>query len=265
MATQVIIAGDTSFDAVGAGDSFYVTGGGQTIAGNVDGSGQNTSVLAEIGKAFTGQIGTAADPWQTAFSTRLVYAAAAGDIYFESDAADTETTALVQCIGGGHFHFVNAGIATRFESISGQVTVGNGAVITNGRFGGGLVNLLDTGSATALTILNVSGATVYSQRPHTTIILMSGSLTLDADAAGAVNAHTTINVYGGTLNLKDSGTITTLTWEGGMVNASQIARATTITNTNIRMDLPGAQALLDSPNITFTNTPTRYYTDGRPL
>lgn len=266
MATQTIVAGDTSFDAVGAGDSFFVLYGSQGIVGNVDGSGQNTSVLAEIASGFTGSIGTASDPWKTAFSTRLVNMAGSGNIYFESNAADTETTALIYQLGGGTLHLQgSAAVITRMEMMRGTVNAGNGVTLTTARCAGGSLNIADTGTGAAVTTLDVIGGSVYSQRPVTTTVITSGNLTIDSDGAGATNAQTTVSLYGGTLNLLDCGTITTLNIFGGQLILSQ-NRPLTVTNTNICMHLPWAQAFLDSTNIvTFTNAPTRIISDGRPV
>lgn len=266
MATQIIKAGTTSLGAANAGDSFYIQEGGQGISGNVDYSAVNTSVTGLVAKGFSGSIGTSANPWITSFSTRLVYGGS-GHLYFKGHAADTDVSALVQCTGTGYFHFLTQGTATRFEAISGTQYVANGVTLTTARFGGtASATINDTGTGAAVTTLEVyRGASVYSQRPHTTINLYGGTLTLDADDAGDVNAHTTVNVVGGTLILKDSGTITTINYIDGVIQAARLTRILTITNTNINMTLPGAQSFLDMATnglIVFTNTPTRLMTDG---
>lgn len=267
MATQTI-KGSTTFGAANGGDTFYILDGGSVISGNLDYSGVNTCVTCEVAKGFTGDIGTSANSFLTAFSTRLVYAAGGGNMYFDSNALDTETTALIQCIGNGHFHFVggSTGIATRFEAIGGMVTVSNGPTLTTARFGGNVsANLLDTGSGTTIVTLDVVGGSVYSQRPHTTINALRGALVLDADSANGVNAHGTVNAYGAAVTVNDSGTITTLNWYAGMVDAAKLTRPLTITNSTVNMSLAGAATLLNNPMITFTNPTTKIYTDGRQL
>lgn len=265
MATQTIVAGTATFAAAQAGDNIYVLGGGQTISGNVDYSGVNTSVILEVSKAFTGQIGTSAAPFQTAFSTRLVYMASAGDLWFESDAADTDVTALVYHLGGGHLHFINTGTATRFEQASGQFTLGNAPTLTTYRMAGGQSTLGDTGTGPAITLFQQTGGHCHNQRPCTTYTGTGGTCVFDADSAGGVNAQGTVQVFGANVSLKDVGTITALTWLSGNVDASQLSRPLTITDATIAMHLPGAQALLDHPLITYTNTPVRVFSDGRPL
>lgn len=272
MATQTIITGDTSFDSPNAGDSFYITSGGQALVGNSDASGVNTMVLAEIQPGFSGTIGTATDPWKAAFSSYLLYNAQAGMLHYESNSLDTETTALVAVTGGGNLFVYGAGILTRFEVSSGRATVANASTVTTGRVNGGMVKLLDTGSAPTVVLLQVGGGETTSQRAHTTIDGFGGDLTLAADSAGAVNAQGTINWYAGTLRLQDTGTITKLNWYGGTIDASQLSRPTTVTAIDINMRAPGAQAFLDNSLFTFSTAPTftgttskRLMSDGRPL
>lgn len=266
MATQTL-KGTTTFGAANGGDTFYILDGGMVISGNLDYSGVNTCVVCEVAKGFTGDIGTSANSFLTAFSTRLVYGAGGGNMYFDSNALDTETTALIQCIGNGHFHFVggSTGIATRFEAIGGMVTVSNGPTLTTARFGGNVqASLLDTGSGTSIVTLDVTGGSVYSERPHTTINAHRGILVLNADQANGVNAHTTINVNGAAVTINDSGTIGTLNWNAGTVDAAKLTRPLTISASTINMSLPGAAALLNHPLITFSSN-TKIYTDGRQL
>lgn len=265
MATQTIISGAETLGTANAGDSFYITGGGATITGNNDYSGVNTCVLMEVAKPFTGQLGSSSNPITMAFSTRLVYGAAAGDMWYKSDSADTDTTALIQHIGGGHLHFNTTGIATRMEQLSGQFTVGNAPTLTTYRQAGGQSTLQDTGSGPAITLFQQVGGSCLNQRPITTYTGAGGNVVFDADTTGAVNAIGTINAYGANLTLKSPGTITALNWLSGIVDASQLTRTLTITDCTINMALPGAQALLDHPLITYTNTPVRVFTDGRPL
>lgn len=267
MATQQINAGTVTFGAAAAGDTFYINKGGQSIVGNVDYSGVNTSVAAHVRSGFTGQIGTAAAPWQTAFSSVLWYGAGGGNMYFESDALDTETTALVRHTGGGHLHLMTGGIITRGDFF-GRTQVTNGVTVTTAYCGGPgqEVRFEDTGSGAAVVTTYVLGASVYTQRPNTTIHAGVGSLTIDSDEAGNVNAQGTINIYGNCpTTILDSGTITLLLALGRIPDVSQLTRPLTITDCTINMMLPGAQAFLDTSLITFTNTPTRVGSDGSPI
>jgi hypothetical protein len=257
--------GTTTFSAASAGDTFYIDEGTQAITGNTDYSGVNTSVTAEISRGFTGSIGTAAAPWKTAFSTRLIYAAMGGSMFFESNAADTETTALVQCIGNGNFTASGStAVITRLEAIGGVVTVANPVTVTTARFGWNVnAELQDSGTGPTVTTLDLFGGFVKSSRPHTTINALRGRLVLDSDSAGAANAHGTINAYGAEIVIIDSGTITTLNAYNSIPNLTRLTRALVITNSTINMSLPGAQAFIDNPNVSFSNNPTLVMTDGR--
>lgn len=266
MATQTIVAGTTTFGAPAAGDSFYILEGGQSITGNNDYSGQTESVLMEVAPSFTGQICTAAAPFTTSFSTRLVYAAGAGDMYWASNSATAgDVTPLVQVLGGGHLHFMSggSGTATRLEQLRGTVTVAGGATptVTTARCAGGVMNILDAGSGPAVTTLDVMGGSVYMQRPATTISVLSGNLVIDSDDASATNAITTLNVWGGSVTLLDPGTIGTLNWYGGVIVPPN-ARPVTISASTINRALPGAAQFLDHPLLTFSSN-TNIITDGR--
>lgn len=262
-----ISEGVSTLASLSDGDNLYILGGGAAITTSVDKSGFTTGVVVcEVGRAYTGQFATAASPFYAEITERLVYAAAAGAMYWRGkDSGDA--TPLVQVIGGGHFYFVD-GTATRLEAVSGQVTVAAGAIGTNIRLAGGAVTILDD-SSTDPTLLHLmagpggQGATCYTERGGTTFTNDAGSLSIVAGS----NAITTLNCYGSSAMartlLRQSGTITTLNAIGHIPDTTQLTSPLTITNTNVNMSLPGAQALLQNPLINFTNTPTEYITDGR--
>jgi hypothetical protein len=268
MADIPIIAGANSLGSLSSGDSVYILGGSATIDTNLDQSAlANGLVIVEVGKAYTGQFGSAAAPFYSEITERLVYAAGAGSIYYKGkDGGDA--TPLVQCIGGGYFGFID-GTATRFEVLSGQASIGALSIATNIRIAGGSTMIHDDSSTdpTLLHLLpgpNGSGGTCETKRGGTTIINDGGQLTIDAgsnvittlDCTGAAGVARTV--------LRKSGTITSLNALGHVPDVSQLADPLTITNVNINMSLPGAQALLSHPLIT-PGTTVQYITDGRPI
>lgn len=264
MATQTIARGSATFGTANGGDTFLIQGGGGVITGNLDYSGVTTSVIGEIAQDFSGSIGSSAASWLTAFSSRLVYAGG-GELWWESDSSDTETTALFQHIGAGASYLTGDGIVTRCEQVGGLMRVSNGVTLITARFGGNATALLlDTGTGPAITTLDVTGANVTCQRPVTTANAHRGALTFDCDGAGGVNAVGTLNVNGAAVTLIDVGTISQLNWNTGTINASKLTRLLTITASSINMSLPGATTLLNNPLITFSSN-TKLYTDGRQL
>lgn len=269
MATQTIVAGTTSLAAFGAGEVVYILEGGQSIAGLVDQSAANQAATFEVAPGFTGQIGTAAAPHIQAYATRLVYAAGAGDMYYSVNSATTDTTGLLQVLGGGHLHIMSGGDSTptitRLEQLRGTVTLTGSTTptVTTARCAGGVMNLLDAGGATTITTLDVMGGSVYCQRPCTTISVLSGNLVFDSDDASATNAIGTLNVWGGSVTLMDPGTISTLNFYGGTIIPPN-SRPVTISASTVNRALPGASQLLDHPLITWSSN-TNIITDGRPV
>lgn len=266
MATVYVANGSKTMGSPSAGDNLIILEGNAVIDTNINQSSLGAGGIAreEVSRAFTGQIGTAAAPHRAEISTVLVYMAQAGDMYYYPN-GNANTCANLQVNAGGTFHLVTGGTCTLAQIGSGALQATAGAVITTLKASGGSVTITDT-ATTGITTLDMwpgpsgTGPSVYTNRGGTTFTNKGGTLTIDA----STNAITTLNCSGpGKTILKESGTITTINVEGHVPDTSALVRALTITNTNINMTLPGAQAFLDHPLITFTNTPTRYISDGR--
>jgi hypothetical protein len=269
MASVTVTEGATTLGTPASGDSLFILGGNATITTNVDQSALAAGLVREeISRAYTGQYASAGAPHKVQISTARVYMAISGDMYYQAAGNGGNTAALIQVIAGGHFHFVAGGTATRFEVIAGQATISAPCVVTSLRIAGGSTTLLDD-SSTDPTLIELmagpagTGGTCYTERGGTTFTNGCGTLTIKA----ASNTLTTLNCQGSPLTAKTvlvtSGTITTVNATGHIPDTTQLVQPVTITNTPINMGLPGAQAFLDHPLITFTNTPTRYITDGR--
>lgn len=261
MADYFIGEGSTTVDAPSDGDNVFVLGGSAAIVTNVDKS-SITFVRFEVSRAYTGTFATAANPMYVEVTGQLIYAAQSGAMYYRGKDT-TDATPLIQVVGGGTFHFVVDGTATRFEIGSGSAIIYGPAIATNIRVGGGSLTLLDDTSTDPTLLHLMSGGTVYTERGGTTFTNDAGTLLIEA----GTNAITTLNCNGplqiAKTHLTESGTITTANVVGHVPDTSKLTRPLTITNTAINMSLPGAQAFLDNPLITFTNAPTRYISDGR--
>lgn len=261
-AARTIPRGTMTLGTITAGDDVHVLEGPQDITGSLDNSGTNELLSMDISAGYAGSLGTSAGFLKTTFSGYLYYAGT-GHIWFQSLSGTGTTTALVYSVGGGHFHLVGGGTVTRMEVVAGEFTAANEVTITTLRIGkSGRGILLDSGSGAAVGTLDTWGMT-YSQRPHTTVNLMDGMLTLDMDSNNAVNAHGTINIWGGRIKLRDSGTVTNLKCFSSIPDISSLTRAVTITDATINTSLPGWGAFRYSPLLTFTNAPTLIQGDGR--
>lgn len=259
MADFYIVEGSADVGTPGDGDNVFLLGGSGVITTNLDKSAlTNGFAIFEIARPFTGTYGSAANPMYVEVTTRLVYAARAGAMFYRGkDSGDA--TPLIQVNTGGKFEFVD-GTATRFEVAAGFAQVDATAIATNIRIGGGgSLSLLDD-SSTDPTLLHIMGSgTAITERGGTTFTNDGGNLTIDAGA----NAITTLNcrAHGKTI-LTESGTITTCNCDGHVPDTSALIRPLTISATNINMLLPNAQAFLDHPLITHSSV-TRYVSDGR--
>lgn len=263
MADVLVQPGSDTVGAPNSGDNLYILGGNEPIDTAVDQSAlANGLAIVEVSRAYTGTVGSAGSPFYTEITTRLVYASQSGAMYYRGkDAGDA--TPLIQINGGGEFHAVTDGTATRFEVANGVAKIYGPFIATNVRTGGGYTTILDDTSTDPTLIHLMSGGTVYTERGMTTGTVDVGLLIIEA----GTNAITTLNCNGSPsvsrTQLIESGTITTINCNGHVPDCSKLTQPLTITNTGINMTLPGAQAFLDHPLITFTNTPTRYVSDGR--
>jgi hypothetical protein len=270
MATVVVQPGTTSYGTLASADSLYILGGGQTITTGSDQSAlANGLVAVELPKAFVGQASTSGAPLYVEVTGYIWYGAGGGDLYYKGKDT-TDATPIAYAVGGGHFHFVDDGTITNFHLSNGTATISGPCIVTNLYVFGGTGTLLDD-TSTDPTILLMGagpsgvGGSLTTERGFTTGTVNAGSLTIDADT----NTITTLNCNGSYQNsktvIKECGTITTANLYGHIPDTTNMSRPLTITNTNINVTLPNAQAFLDNPLITFTNTPARFGSDGRPI
>lgn len=263
MATATIIRGATAVGSPSSGDSLFVLGGNAAIVTDVNQSGlADGLVVVEVSREYFGEFATAANPFYVEVTSRLFYLASGGNMYYRGKDA-TDATPLILVAGGGHFHAVTDGTATRFEVHSGEATISGPFIATTLRASGGRIQLLDDTSTdpTLIHLVRGHGARLKTERGATTMTLEWGEAVIDAGS----NTIGTINALGADIRLLSSGTITTANLHSSIIDLSRLTAPITITNTNINMALPGAQAFLDHPLITFTNAATRYCGDGRPL
>lgn len=268
MATVTVDEGSKTLGSPSSGDSLFILGGAQYINTNVDQSAlANGLVAVEVSGAFAGQFGSAGSPFYSEVTGYIWYGAITGDMYYRGkDSGDA--TPIAYIAGGGHFHGVTDGTITTGHVTSGHATFEAPFIVVSLYVAGGSTSLLDDSSTDPTLIRmmagkNGTGGALLTERGGTTITNECGDLTIDANT----NTIGTLNCTGSTqtarTRLKECGTITTANLTGHIPDMTNFARPLTITNTTINMTLPGAQAFLDNPLITFTNTPARLGTDGR--
>jgi hypothetical protein len=261
MADIKVNRGVITIPAVAAADNVYFLGGSAFVSANLDHSGIANIAILEVNREFSGMVGSSSGSLKARVTTRLVYDANAGDLWFESNGSAAEDSALVQLTGGGHLHVTGAGTVTRLEVSNGQCTIATSAVITNLRVAGGNTLVYDD-TSTDPTLVEVFAGSVLLERGATTLRHVGGQTIVKHNTTGP-NVFTTVDVYGPGLKLVGCGTITTLNAMGGIPDVSELDQPLTITNTNINMTLRGAKELLNHPKITFTNAATKFFHEGR--
>jgi hypothetical protein len=254
MAARTIEEGDDDFGTPAADEAVYVEGGATTIDQNLDWSGVTDMEILSVPAGFIADIGSANGPLITRIGTELLYAASAGDLWWESTGSASTTSALAKILGGGHLHIINAGVVTRVEQSSGRLTIGPDAAGTNIRIAGGIADLLDDGS-TDPTLLEILAGLCTTERGGTTFKHMGGQLVIDAGA----NTIGTLEIYSHGLQLLGCGTITQLNAINGIPDLSSLKFPVTVTNCSVNTLLSGAHAFLSHSKLTFTNTPLELF------
>lgn len=266
MANVFVSEGSSTVGSPSAGDSLFVLSGAAPITTNVDQSAIDL-VKVEVSAAYGGQFGTEGNPFYAEVTSSIWYGALAGDMYYRGKDT-TDATPQIYVAGNGHFHFVTDGTATRFDVASGFATIAGPCIVVTLTIAGGETRLLDD-TSTDPTLVQLlpngsgRGGKLYSERGGTAFTNKAGDLTIKAgtNTIGTLNCDGPASIA--KTVLQECGTITTLKALGHIPDTRALTRPLTITNTEINMSLPGAQAFLDHPLITFSNAATRAVTDGR--
>lgn len=256
MANIYVNRGADTIPATGTGDTLIFLGGNASVVNGLDLSGIDVANVI-VSSDFNAQIGTEGCPLKARVTTKINYGPQGGDLYFQSMGSGGAVSTLLYVFGEGHFHFGNSGTLTRAEIASGQLTIDLPCVGTNVRLAGGILELRGV-AGTGPTLLKNMGGYCYTERGGTTLEHGGGTTKVQA----GTNTIGTFTIDGPGVELVECGTITQLNLYGGVPDMRKLARRLTITNCNINMTLPGAQAFLDHEALTFTNTPVRMFTDG---
>jgi len=250
MALELLNDGATSFAAANwaqvdgtAGSGFadsatlLVPGGSASVTAGLDWSALTTGIsYLKIADRFSGNIGTASVPlivdadatateWTSAASTSSrIEHYGTGTLYVKAGGGSSRVSNLFQA-GTGRTVLTD-GTATYLNVLAGTMQVGPAATASNVRLLGGSSTL---GTKTAAgTQLDVVAGSHTIQRPFTTINVYGGVLNVNVYYAAAASS---ITIYGGTVKLiSPGGTAITATKQfGGFLDWSSLRVDTTIT------------------------------------
>lgn len=252
MALELLNDGATSFAAANwaqndntsgsgfvDGATLLVPGGSASVTAWLDWSGapMTTGIsYLKITDRFSGNIGTALSPlivdadatateWTSAASTSSrIEHYGTGTLYLNAGGNNSRVSNLFQA-GTGRT-VLTSGTATYLNVLAGTMQVEIAATVTNGRLLGGSSTFGAVSSAG--TQLDVVAGSHTIQRPFTTINVYGGVLNVNVYYAAAASS---INIYGGTVNLLSHGgtAITAITQFGGFLDWSSLRVDTTIT------------------------------------
>jgi len=190
----------------------------------------------KLAERFSGNIGTSSTPlvldadatdteWSSsaATSSRIEHYGP-GTLFITAGAGSTKVSNFFQ-FGVGRSVFVN-GTFANVQVKQGTLQCEAAATITKADLFGGSATI--STNASAGTTLNIHGGSHTVQRPFTTINVYGGTLNVNVFYAQAASS---INIYGGTVNLIGHGStaITAITQYGGFLDMTALRVDTTIT------------------------------------
>lgn len=248
--------------AVADTDSIQFEDGTTAVTGNLDHSALTEGLSGlTIARPWTADIGSATSPLLAdvdSGATATLWNNSGGGALFYKPTGDNNLCIRLRHTGFGHT-VLTGGTVTTLEVARGRVTIGASCVVTNLYIGGSGKVIHEGNGGTAPTLVVVSGGEYITQRGATTLTMSGGTATFNSGST----AITTINVYGGNINIQRSGTITTFSLYGGNHFNFNIGKSITITNSTLSALVPSASAFRNHSLITFTNAPTWLFADGQ--
>lgn len=229
-----------------------ITGGMDQSATSIESLDILDGCTAIIGGGSAGSLtcdvdGTSEAETGLAPVSRLRYFAGGGALYFNAGGGNT-LAHFVQIATGGTF-YATGGILKNVHLERGAANFGPTVLATSGawRFTGG-TSVVSYNASGAIPELVATGG-IHTLLRNATTLTVAGGAQITIDAQGL--AFTTINVFGGSLRLINSGTITTLNALGGTLDLSSVGRPITITTARIAGE--GALLVKKSSLVTVTN------------
>lgn len=236
-ATSLAAANWSDAAGFGAAATLVINSGTQSIQSGLDQSASSIEYL-DILEGFSGTIGGAAgalkcDADGTAESaatikSRIRYWASGGALYFDA-AGGTALAHYVQIKTGGRYYGVG-GLQKNVHLEQGEAFFAAGVTATGGvwHFDGGS-GTIDYHATNVIPSLFVMGGAHSLKRNATTLYVGGGTVTIDCQALSI----TTVNQYGGRVNLINCGDFTTYNGFGGVLDASRLGRAVSLGTANL--------------------------------
>jgi hypothetical protein len=253
---DIIVDRTNAIPTVSNTDSIYFTSGGVNVDTNLNHSalanGLTSVYVSDQWSANIGSPSTSLIADLDAVAGSVFSYKAAGGACWYSPAGGSSVCNKMVIVGYGTMTINGTGTVTNLEVSRGNCIVGGTVLATNVYIAGGLVDIQST-SGTAQTIIDITGGSLKTRRGCTTLTQYGGNVYIDS----GTNTFTTIVKSGGTLNIAQSGAITTFRLLGGDAASITIARPITITNTEVWGNVLNLNSLLQNPLITFQNTPTK--------
>ncbi len=278
MADAFLTAGATSLaaanwsDATGFADNatLFVQSGSQTITAGLAPSLTNGIQNFDVLPGFSGLIGGTSGSLAVETRSSLLdqelqiprvrWFAGGGSLYYSPAGAGAASNVCdyLQINTGGSANITGTATVRRLELEAGRLFVAEpigGITAYRWVFSGGSSTIDGVSGSTRLFSLTVTGGvhtikkgfqsgTITASGVLEGLVMCGGSVTLDAFDSATAN----INMYGGTLRILNSGTITKITGAAGTLDFSQLQRPLVV---SLLEDMPGL-TVIPSPLLTIT-------------
>lgn len=257
---NVYVEDAATLGTIAAGDAIIIAGrraGNVTdITTNLDQSGLAAGGLASVNvsPSFRANFGTVDTPFKAEINVSSASMfrneAMDGEVWYTPD-GNTDLCVSVRQVGKGSMHIIGSGTVTNLEQLDGLLVVAEGITPTTVRSAGGRMRI-EGQAGTNPTTYNIGGkGDCYTARGGTTYNLFdSGRLTLDCGA----DPLTTVSLYGGSMEIVQCGTITTLNLFAGDASRILISRLIPITTVNVWPTVRNVGKFLDHPYLTISTT-----------
>lgn len=210
-----------------AGDTLqFIAGSASITAGLADQNAVDLDII-DVTAGFEGSLGS--DAGSADFQVEgngggngLVKLAGRSNVYLTT----TNGIDRIDVKKSGGVFSLTGGTTVDLFVFSGSVTIGGSAVVTNLYVFGGEVVVDD--NATAITTVIQTGGTLRTSRDFTTCTANGGNFYADDDTGG-----TTLNIHGGTSNLRSTGTFATVNHYAGDLTPRGAVQPIDITTLNL--------------------------------
>ena len=246
---DVLVEDSASLGTVANTDSIYVVSGTQDIVTNVDQSALAGGLtIVDVAPRFTASFGTLSVPFKADIDqgSGIFRFAGSGQCFYHAGGGSAVCTKLR--VLNGTMNLITGGTITTAECMRGRMISAAAVTITTLLVGGADVRIEGT-TGTASTTVEMTDGSLYMRKGIAgggTLSMYGGELVIDC----GTNTIPTLNIYGGTLHLRNCGTITTMNLVKGDSAKIVVARPITITTLNVWASVRGASAFTHISKLT---------------